>query len=230
MDDPRRAANGGLDLSWLDLAFLGHPDFQSKGSRIPIFKRVLGPLDENRGRPKTNGSNPPCAALWNLRNSPIEGAREKVLHKRISHASIIAMLWSSFRKNLRHAIHPQGWNGRLPKSHAVCDRAWFHCITGSGRWPQKKKTTVIRHKPILVGVSARKKKEKKNSPPSPQTSPPPGAFPSSDTPPPSSILNYNRPSGHLLGHLLPFPRPGREGKNEISETSTKQLFVQEDLC
>ena len=33
-------------------AFLGRPDFQSRGPQIPIFKRVLGPLDGKSGRPK----------------------------------------------------------------------------------------------------------------------------------------------------------------------------------
>ena len=34
----QRAENGGLDLSWLDLALLGRPDFQSRGPKILILK------------------------------------------------------------------------------------------------------------------------------------------------------------------------------------------------
>ena len=36
-DSSQRAANGGSDPSWLSLAFLGRPDFQSRGPQIPIF-------------------------------------------------------------------------------------------------------------------------------------------------------------------------------------------------
>ena len=56
-----RAANGGSDPSWLDLAFLGRPDFQSRGPQLPIFKGPQIPIfkgfsdlwTENRGAPKT---------------------------------------------------------------------------------------------------------------------------------------------------------------------------------
>ena len=34
----------GLDPSWLDLAFLGRPDFRSGVSK-PFETRILGPLD-----------------------------------------------------------------------------------------------------------------------------------------------------------------------------------------
>ena len=47
----QRAENGVLDPSWLDLAFLGHPDFQSRGPKL-LFFWVLGSLDGNRGAPK----------------------------------------------------------------------------------------------------------------------------------------------------------------------------------
>ena len=65
----QRAANGGLDPSWLGLRFLGHPDFQSRGPQIPIFKGFGDLWTENRCAPKNaksnhNGSNPPVAALW----------------------------------------------------------------------------------------------------------------------------------------------------------------------
>ena len=34
----QRAKHGGVDPSWLDLAFLGRPDFQSRGPKILILK------------------------------------------------------------------------------------------------------------------------------------------------------------------------------------------------
>ena len=49
----QRAANGGLDPSWLDLAFLGRPDFPARGPQIPIFKGFWDLWPENRGAPKT---------------------------------------------------------------------------------------------------------------------------------------------------------------------------------
>ena len=64
----QRAANGGSDPSWLNLAFLGRPDFQSRGLQIPIFKGFWDLWTENRGAPKTPNSTttdltPPFAAL-----------------------------------------------------------------------------------------------------------------------------------------------------------------------
>ena len=38
----QRAKNGRLDPSWLDFAFLGRPDFQSRGPRRLILKRGWG--------------------------------------------------------------------------------------------------------------------------------------------------------------------------------------------
>ena len=52
----QRAANGGSDPSWLNLAFLGRPDFQSRGPQIPIFKGFGDLWTENRGAPKTPNS------------------------------------------------------------------------------------------------------------------------------------------------------------------------------
>ena len=52
----QRAANGGSDPSWLNLAFLGRPDFPSRGPQIPIFKGFWGLWTENRGAPKTPNS------------------------------------------------------------------------------------------------------------------------------------------------------------------------------
>ena len=49
----KRATNGGLDPSCLDLALLGRPDFQSSGPQIPIFRRLRDLWTENRGAPKT---------------------------------------------------------------------------------------------------------------------------------------------------------------------------------
>ena len=59
--------------SWLDLAFLERPDFQSRGPQIPIFKG-FGTLDGKSGRPKNAKSNhdrsnplnagPACVSEW----------------------------------------------------------------------------------------------------------------------------------------------------------------------
>ena len=49
----QRAAKGGLDPSWLDLAFLGRPDFQFRGPQIPIFEGFWDCVQKNRGAPKT---------------------------------------------------------------------------------------------------------------------------------------------------------------------------------
>ena len=58
---------GRLDPSWLDFAFLGRPDVQSKGTK-PLQINMLGTLDGESGRPKNaksnhDGSNPPVSAL-----------------------------------------------------------------------------------------------------------------------------------------------------------------------
>ena len=58
---------GQIRRGWI-WRFFGRPDFQSRGPQIPIFKRVLGPLDGKLGRPKNarfkhDGSDPPFAAL-----------------------------------------------------------------------------------------------------------------------------------------------------------------------
>ena len=52
----QRAANGGSDPSWLNLAFSGRPDFQSRGPQIPIFKGFWDLWTEDRGAPKTPNS------------------------------------------------------------------------------------------------------------------------------------------------------------------------------
>ena len=49
----QRAANGGSDPSWLNLAFLGRPNFPSRGTQILIFKGFGGLWTENRGAQKT---------------------------------------------------------------------------------------------------------------------------------------------------------------------------------
>ena len=49
----QRAANGGSDPSWLNLAFLGRPDFPSRGPQIPILKGFWDLWTENWGAPKT---------------------------------------------------------------------------------------------------------------------------------------------------------------------------------
>ena len=52
----QRAENGGLDPSWLNLAFLGHPDSQSRGPKILVLKGFGDLWTENRGAPKTPNS------------------------------------------------------------------------------------------------------------------------------------------------------------------------------
>ena len=37
-NENQRAENGGLDPSWLNLAFLGRPDFESRGPKILVLK------------------------------------------------------------------------------------------------------------------------------------------------------------------------------------------------
>ena len=58
----------GLDPSWLIFAFLGRPDFQSRGPKMLISKGLLGPQDGKSVRPENakishDGSNPPFSAL-----------------------------------------------------------------------------------------------------------------------------------------------------------------------
>ena len=72
----QRAENGGLDPSWLNLAFLGHPDVQSRGPKTlkPFKTSILETLDWKSGRPKNakfnhSRSNPSFSALW-LRSRP----------------------------------------------------------------------------------------------------------------------------------------------------------------
>ena len=54
-----RAANGGSDPSWLNLAFLGRPNFQSRGPQFSVqrspntYKGFRDLWTENRGAPKT---------------------------------------------------------------------------------------------------------------------------------------------------------------------------------
>ena len=48
----QRAENGGLDPSWLNLAFLGRPDLQSRGPKL----QFLDLWTENRGAPQTPNS------------------------------------------------------------------------------------------------------------------------------------------------------------------------------
>ena len=60
----QRAANGGSDPSWLNLAFLGRPTFPSRGPQIPIFNGFWDLWTEKWGAPKNakfnhDGSDPP---------------------------------------------------------------------------------------------------------------------------------------------------------------------------
>ena len=55
--DCQRAENGGLDPLWLDFAFLGRPDAQSRGSKILILKgfgtsalKIRAPKSETQPR------------------------------------------------------------------------------------------------------------------------------------------------------------------------------------
>ena len=53
----QRAANGGLDPSWLDLAFLGRPDFPSRGPQIPTFEG-FGDFWTEQGAPQKHQIQP----------------------------------------------------------------------------------------------------------------------------------------------------------------------------
>ena len=53
----QRAENGGLDPSWLNLAFLGRPDFQSRGSKILVSK-VFGTSGRKIGAPQKRQIQP----------------------------------------------------------------------------------------------------------------------------------------------------------------------------
>ena len=60
----QRAANGGSDPSWLNLAFLGRPDVPPRGPQNPLEIGIWGPLDGKSGHPKNaksyhDGSQPP---------------------------------------------------------------------------------------------------------------------------------------------------------------------------
>ena len=69
-DFSQRAENGGLDPSWLDLAFLGLPDFQSTGPKGPkiLILKGFGTSGRKIGAPQKNaksnhdGSTPPVPA------------------------------------------------------------------------------------------------------------------------------------------------------------------------
>ena len=52
----QRAENGGLDPSWLNLAFLGRPDSQFRGPQNPSKQIFWDLWTENRGAPKTPNS------------------------------------------------------------------------------------------------------------------------------------------------------------------------------
>ena len=64
----QRAANGGSDPSWLNLAFLGRPDFPSRGPKT-LLKWVFRTSGLKIGAPQKrhksyhDGSDPPFAAL-----------------------------------------------------------------------------------------------------------------------------------------------------------------------
>ena len=59
----QRAENGGLDPSWLSLAFLGRPDLQSKGPKIVVSKD-LGTSGLKIGAPQpTTDPTPIFSAL-----------------------------------------------------------------------------------------------------------------------------------------------------------------------
>ena len=47
------AETGGLDTSWLDIAFLGGPDFQPRGPQTLLFKGFWDLWTKSRGAPKT---------------------------------------------------------------------------------------------------------------------------------------------------------------------------------
>ena len=51
--DGRECENGGLDPSWMDLAFLGRPLFSAQRSQYTCSKGFWDLWTENRGAPKT---------------------------------------------------------------------------------------------------------------------------------------------------------------------------------
>ena len=71
----QRAANRGSDPSWLNLAFLGRPDFQSRGPQIPIFKgfgtsgRKIGAPQKRQIQPRRI-QRPICGPHLLLQKSP----------------------------------------------------------------------------------------------------------------------------------------------------------------
>ena len=71
------AANGGSDPSWLNLALLGRPDFQSRGPQIPIFKGFWDLWTENRGAPKTPNSTT-TDLTPHLRHSEFRGDGKRI--------------------------------------------------------------------------------------------------------------------------------------------------------
>ena len=54
-----RAANGGLDPSWLDLVFFGVPRFSGQRSQIPFENRYLGTSGLKIGAPQKRRSGTP---------------------------------------------------------------------------------------------------------------------------------------------------------------------------
>ena len=60
------AENGGLDPSWLDVAFLGHPDFLSGGPKT-LTNKYFGTSGLKIGAPQKRENqprqNPPFSAL-----------------------------------------------------------------------------------------------------------------------------------------------------------------------
>ena len=54
----QRAENGGLDPSWLNLAFLGRPDFQSRGPKTLVLKG-FGTSGLKIGAPQKRQIQPP---------------------------------------------------------------------------------------------------------------------------------------------------------------------------
>ena len=75
----QRAENGGLDPSWLIFAFLGRPDFQSRGPKIHILKgfgafgRKIGAPQKRENQPRR--IQPPI--LGTLINSAKLGTKER---------------------------------------------------------------------------------------------------------------------------------------------------------
>ena len=144
----QRAANGGSDPSWLILAFLGRPTFQSRGPQIPIFKRFWDLWTENRGAPKTPKSTttdltPHLRPSENCSQNVAQSLRKKQCNS--SHKELVAgrfPFFSWFKAQLlcnscAIALRAKGTLISEPRfsTPARCD--FSHARKGNGRFQRK---------------------------------------------------------------------------------------------